>query len=100
MKLKPTAVRRMARQAAPQRAFPWRELPYQTLANCALISGRSKAHIYHLIHTGVLHAVTLGGRTLVTTASLVAFLEDASPWHPNRDRVSAAIQRRIALSKH
>jgi hypothetical protein len=94
-----TAARRMARLAAPHGAFPWRELPYQTIGNCAVLTGRSKAKIYQLIHTGVLLAVSLDGRTLVNTGSLIAFIERASPWRPNRDRVAAAIERRTALSK-
>jgi len=96
MKSNTTAARRMARLAAPHGAFPWRELPYQTIANCAVLTGRSKAHVDQLIHAGVLRAVRLGGRTLVDTASLSAFFDGASPWRPNRDRVAAAIERRLS----
>jgi excisionase family DNA binding protein len=77
----------------------WRERPYQTIDKAADLTCRSKAHIYQLIHNGQLKAVTLGGKTLVETGSMITFLERARRWHPDRERVAAANRKRAEISK-
>jgi hypothetical protein len=50
--------------------------------------------VYNRLNDGQLEGVTLGGRTLVTTESILALLADAKPWVPDRERVRKAIRAR------
>jgi len=74
---------------------PWRELPFQTVGNTAAITGRSPAHVYTLLNAGDLDAVKLGGKTLIPTQSILAYLARAKPWRADARRVAAANEKRI-----
>jgi excisionase family DNA binding protein len=80
-------------------APPWQDRPYQTVKYAAELTGRSKPSIYTLIHAQELRAVRLAGKTLIETRSLIAFLDQARRWRPDRDRVAAANRSRAELSK-
>ena len=100
MKAKTSAATRVARQPAlhGEIFIPWRETPFQSIKNTAALTARSKGGVYWLINSGVLRAVTLGGKTAVDTRSLLAFLEGAIRWSANKDRVAAAVERRLAAA--
>jgi hypothetical protein len=72
----------------------WQGVPLHPVKRASGIIGASDSQTYALLKTGELTAVTLGGKTLVTTASLVNFLAKAQPWRPNFDRVVRAVQAR------
>ena len=76
---------------------PWRELPFQTVGNTAAITGRSPAHVYSLLKVGDLQAVSLGGKTLIPTQSILAYLAQAKPWRADARRVAAANKKRIEI---
>jgi hypothetical protein len=78
---------------------PWRERPYQTIANTADLSCRSKASVYGLINRGLLRAAKLEGKTVIETGSLIALFERAESWDPDHKRVAAANKRRAEISK-
>jgi hypothetical protein len=69
-------------------------MPVHPIRRASAVIGASEARVYALLKTGELTAVTLGGKTLVTTASLVNYLAKAQPWRPNFDRVVRAVQAR------
>jgi hypothetical protein len=52
-----------------------------------------------LLKAGELTAVTLGGKTLVTTASLIDYLAKSQPWKPNHDRVARAVAARPDVAR-
>jgi hypothetical protein len=72
----------------------WQGVPLHPVKRASSIIGASDSQTYALLKTGELTAVTLGGKTLVTTASLVNYLAKAQPWRPNFDRVVRAVQAR------
>jgi AcrR family transcriptional regulator len=91
---------RIARQHVLQdTTASWHEFPYQSIAKSAQILGCSPAQIYAHLKSKKLRASALGGKTLIETKSLLAFLERAKPWQPNRRRVAAANERRVELAK-
>ena len=78
---------------------PWRDLPFQTVGNAAAITGRSPAHVYALLNAGDLDAVKLGGKTLISTQSILAYLARAKPWRADTRRVTAANEKRIEIGE-
>ncbi len=53
-----------------------------------------------MLAEGELEAVRLAGKTLVKTASLIAFLErDAKRWKPDRKRVEKAVAARPDVAR-
>jgi hypothetical protein len=77
----------------------WQGVPVHPVKRASSIIGASDSQTYALLKEGELTAVTLGGKTLVTTASIVAFLGKAKPWEPNRDRVSRAVAARPDVAR-
>ena len=66
----------------------WQGMPVHPIKRASTIVGGSQSQVYNLLKAGELKAVTLGGKTLITTASLIDYLAKAQPWAPNRDRVA------------
>ena len=58
----------------------WQGVPVHPVKRASSILGASDSQTYALLKAGELTAVTLGGKTLVTTASIVTFLAKAKPW--------------------
>ena len=77
----------------------WRDLPFQTVGHTAAITGRSPAHVYSLLKVGDLQAVKLGGKTLIPTQSILAYLARAKPWRADARRVAAANEQRIKVGE-
>ena len=76
-------------------SIPWRDKPFQTIDHTSAILCGSRSRTYSLLADGELEAVRLAGKTLIKTASLIAFLErDAEGWKPDRKRVEKAIAGR------
>lgn len=61
---------------------PWRERPFLTLQDAAEIVGCSTATLYGAAAAERLELCRLGGRTLVKTPSLIAYIGTAKPWTP------------------
>lgn len=80
--------------------FTWRDLPLQTINDTSAILCGSNSRTYTLLAEGALEAVRLAGKTLVKTASLVAFLEKgAEGWKPDRKRVEKAVAARPDVAR-
>lgn len=81
-------------------ASPWRMLPNVPVLRASEILGCSRGQVYVLARDGRLSMVKLAGRTLVTVASLIAFLETAQPFVPTgrdpRGRTLTAVRRASA----
>ena len=110
VKSKPTQNTRLARRAPPARgemakapqasSIPWRDKPFQTVDHTSAILCGSRSRTYGLLADGELEAVRLAGKTLVKTASLIAFLErDAERWKPDRKRVEKAVAGRPDVAR-
>lgn len=76
----------------------WRDRPYQQLGAASEIAQISEGALYRAEKEGELTFVRLAGRTLVETASLIAFLNRAQPWTPS-DRGAAARARRVEVAR-
>ena len=92
---------RGAMAKAPQASsIPWRDKPFQTVDHTSAILCGSRSRTYGLLADGELEAVRLAGKTLVKTASLIAFLErDAEGWKPDRKRVEKAVAGRPDVAR-
>jgi hypothetical protein len=77
----------------------WQGVPVHPVKRASSILGASDSQTYALLNAGELTAVTLGGKTLVTTASLVEYLAKAQPWRPDRDRVAKAVAARPDVAR-
>jgi hypothetical protein len=64
-----------------------------------VITGRSPAHVYALLKAGDLHAVKLGGKTLIPTDCILAYLARAKPWRADARRVAAANEKRAEIGE-
>jgi hypothetical protein len=92
---------RGAMAKAPQASsIPWRDKPFQTVDHTSAILCGSRRRTYGLLADGELDAVRLAGKTLVKTASLIAFLEkNAEGWKPDRERVAKAVAARPDVAR-
>ena len=77
----------------------WQSLPVHPVNRTATIIGASVSQTYTLLNAGELKAVKLGGKTLVTTESIVDYLATAQPWVPDRDRVARAVAARPDVAR-
>jgi hypothetical protein len=77
----------------------WQSLPFHPVNRASNITGASPSHTYALLKAGELSAVTLGGKTLITTASLIEYLAKAKKWRPNRERVARAVAARPDMAR-
>lgn len=82
----------------PRDSLPWRETAYLTLPRASEIAGVSTASLYALESQGRLSFRRLVGRTLVTTESLVRFIDSAEPWTPSDRGKEARAKRRERAS--
>ena len=81
-------------------SIPWRDKPFQTVDHTSAILCGSRSRTYGLLADGELEAVRLAGKTLIKTASLIAFLErDAKRWKPDRKRVAKAVAARPDVAR-
>ena len=81
-------------------SIPWRDKPFQTVDHTSAILCGSRSRTYGLLADGELEAVRLAGKTLVKTASLIAFLErDAKKWKPDHKRVAKAVAARPDVAR-
>ena len=83
--------------APPRSAEPipdWRTTENQTLQEASRISGVSIAGLYRARAENKLAFRRLQGRVLVSTESLVAFVEGAEPWVPSERGKEARAARR------
>ncbi|TXN04968.1 hypothetical protein FV222_07060 [Methylobacterium sp. WL103] len=76
----------------------WRDRPYQQLGTASEIAQISEGALYAAEKNGLLTFVRLAGRTLVETASLVAFLDRAEPWTPS-ERGAAGRAKRAEIAR-
>jgi hypothetical protein len=89
----------VARSPQPS-SIPWRDKPLQTIGDASTLIGGSKSRTYALLTEGALEAVRLAGKTLIRTASLIAFLEqEAEGWRPDRKRVEKAVAARPDVAR-
>ncbi len=61
----------------------WRSYPLQTLQAATRITALSRTTLYAYGKTGRLSLKVMGGRTLVTTDSLVALVDNLEDWTPS-----------------
>lgn len=77
---------------------PWRERPFLTLQDAAEIVGCSPATLYGAAAAERLEFCRLGGRTLVKTPSLIAYIGTAKPWVPcPRTRKATEARKKAAV---
>lgn len=67
----------------------WREVPLHTVAETCGIIKVSAPTAYRMVRDGRLTFKRLGSRTMVTTASILAFLETAQDWTPSARGIAA-----------
>ena len=72
----------------------WQDVPGHPPKRAAAILGVSISKTYGLVHEGKLKAVTLVGKTSITTPSIIALLRSAKPWVSNVSRTAKAVQGR------
>jgi hypothetical protein len=72
----------------------WQGVPVHPVKRASSILGASDSQTYALLKQGELTAVTLAGKTLIRTSSIIDFLAKAKPREPNRDRVAKAVSAR------
>lgn len=77
----------------------WQGVPVHPVKRASSILGASDSQTYALLKAGELTAVRLGGKTLVTTASLIDYLAKAQPWKPDRARVARAVAARPDVAR-
>jgi hypothetical protein len=77
----------------------WQQIPHHPIQRTAGILGCSASQVYNRLNDGQLKGITLGGRTLVTTESILALLAEAKPWVPDQERVHQAIRARAGARK-
>ena len=77
----------------------WQGVPVHPVKRTSSIVGASESQTYALLKAGELTAVKLGGKTLVTTASIIEYLARAQPWKPDRDRVARAVAARPDVAR-
>ena len=58
----------------------WQAISFHPPRRAGTIIGASDARVDQLVKAGELEAVTLGGRKLIRTSSLLAYLLKAEPW--------------------
>ena len=79
-------------------SMQWQERPYQKLAVASEIAQVSEAALSKAEKDGLLTFVRLAGRTLVETASLIAFISRAEPWTAS-SRGAAARAKRAEVAR-
>jgi len=79
-------------------ATPWRDRPFLTLQDAAEIVGCSTATLYGAAAAERLELCRLGGRTLVKTPSLVAYIATAKRWTPSPKTKQATEARKKAAA--
>jgi hypothetical protein len=85
--------------AAATSSEDWRELPGHTVGRATdILGGCSTAKVYQLVHAGVLEAVTIAGRTIIKTSSLVRVIDNAPTWRSSTTRGVAARAKRAAIA--
>lgn len=72
--------------------------PFQTVVTAAKAIRGSRGKVYQLAHEGRLALVRLGGRTLVRTGSLIAYIQSAEPWTPS-ERAAKAVAARTERAR-
>ena len=77
----------------------WQGVPVHPVKRTSSIIGASDSQTYALLKPGELTAVTLAGKTLIRTASIIDFLAKAKPWEPDRDRVARAVAARPDVAR-
>ena len=77
----------------------WQGVPVHPVKRASSILGASDSQTYALLKQGELTAVTLGGKTLIRTSSIIDFLAKAKPWEPDRDRVARAVAARPDVAR-
>lgn len=80
----------------PHEYTPWRDRPNLQLKVAAEIAGVSAATLYRFADEGKLKLRELGGRTLVSTESLVALIDTAKEWSPRKRGEEARAARKTA----
>lgn len=85
----------LAQARAP---LPWQHTTFLPLKRAGEIAGLSPASLYAYQKDGRVEFKRLGGRTLVTTKSIIALLETAEEWTP-LDRGSAGRAKRIERAR-
>lgn len=78
--------------------LPWQQTVHLPLKRAGEIAGLSPASLYAYQKDGRIEFKRLGGRTLVTTKSLIALLETAEEWTP-LDRGAAGRAKRIERAR-
>jgi hypothetical protein len=77
----------------------WQGVPVHPVKRASSIIGASDSQTYALLKAGELSAVTLGGKTLIRTSSIIDFLAKARPWEPDHDRVARAVAGRPDVAR-
>lgn len=80
-------------------SLPWRERAFLTLSTASEIVGLSPATLYNLESAGKLDFRRLGGRTLVTTQSLIALVDGAARELPRKERTASACAARSSRAR-
>jgi hypothetical protein len=77
----------------------WRDAVLLPLQQAKLISGVSTATLYRAQENGELDFRSLGGRTLVTTESLIKYIESATPWVASDRGEAGRASRRVRAAE-
>jgi hypothetical protein len=77
----------------------WQGVPVHPVKRASSIIGASDSQTYALLKAGELSAVTLGGKTLICTSSILDFLAKAKPWEPDHDRIARAVAARPEVAR-
>lgn len=97
-----TAMRKPAQaEPATDVNIPWQNRPLNTMQVGAAVAGVSIASLYSAAAAGKITLRRLSGRTLIETASLIAFIESAAVWSPSSkaDAARAARSSRAAQAR-
>ena len=79
-------------------ATPWRDRPFLSIQNAAELCACSAAKLYGMEKAGLLTFKRLGGKTLIATPSLIAYLDTAEAWVPSKraEKATAAARKASA----
>jgi hypothetical protein len=94
-----TGPRESARLSSASSNDDWRKLPGHTVGQATgILGGCSTAKVYQLVRAGELEAVTIAGRTIIKTSSLVRVIDNAPTWRSSTTRGVAARAKRAAIA--
>lgn len=80
-------------------SLPWRERAFLPLPIASQVIGLSTATLYNMESAGKIEFRRVGGRTLVTTESLIRLVENAERQAPRVERTAKARAARSSCAR-